>query len=179
MSKFRISIESRLFLVPLPSLPNPLPNLQPSFTRRTRGHCLETFIVENSYFTPLNVVSLTTLSCWLNHPRLINSFFRNLLEHNRDRAGVPQSQLSLTPARSCTCRTSSICLIAGGTLPSALISSNRGSRRADSFSSTQSRNATSVACLMEVLWFWNTRWLTARFRVMRQVFRIPVHTQAT
>jgi hypothetical protein len=40
-------------LISLPSpLPNALPSLQPTFARRTSGHCLGTFIVENVSLPP-------------------------------------------------------------------------------------------------------------------------------
>jgi hypothetical protein len=72
MSKLKIPIEcSRLcstsLLAPLliallSPLPNTLPSLQPTFTRRTSGHCLGTNVAENlSLFHPLNVVSVIAL----------------------------------------------------------------------------------------------------------------------
>jgi hypothetical protein len=48
----------------LPSpLPNALPFLQATFTRRTGGHCVGTCAAENFslFLPPLNVVSFTTL----------------------------------------------------------------------------------------------------------------------
>jgi hypothetical protein len=50
-----------LISLPFP-LPNALPSLQPTFTRRRSGHYLGTSIAESvSLFPPSNVVSLTTL----------------------------------------------------------------------------------------------------------------------
>jgi hypothetical protein len=52
-----------LLLISLPSpLRNALPYFQPTFTRRTTGHCLGTYIAQISLPPPqLNTVSITTL----------------------------------------------------------------------------------------------------------------------
>jgi hypothetical protein len=57
-----VQLFSLLHLSSLPSSqPNVLPSLQPTFTRRTNGHCLGTFIAVKLSVSPLlNVVSRTT-----------------------------------------------------------------------------------------------------------------------
>jgi hypothetical protein len=56
------SLLAQLLVSLTSTLPNALTSLQPTFTMRTSGHCLGTFITENlSLFPPLNVVSLSTL----------------------------------------------------------------------------------------------------------------------